>query len=362
MNPIIWRQPYVALLGIISGIVYQHLINCTHLEACLVAHGVLSGIAFYSLKQKTTNFGLYVAFFCLGSMTLLGHKKLAMLNFEWLKNQKYCYAFVDTSQEKLMNGSKRYNHTLSVNFGRHHQYKATIVNSPLKLIQGHKVLVRPQRLIFFENQAVNPWAQREKIITTAMAKKWGIKKIYQRPPTLWQKISNLKERLLSRTLKKMDDDPGKLYGSVFLGKKLIEATDPYRELFCTWGLSHFLARSGLHVSIFAGITWWLLSFVPIFSIFLRSLLALMMLLAYTLLSWQSISFYRATSTLCLILFARFFKQQANTLHLICLVSIWTLLSNPFELFCADFQLSFSLAFALMISGKMLNKQWTPKTV
>lgn len=355
MNIALLQQLYIALAGLMAGIYYQHINNCAQINLCVGFVGfILLGLLIKNFYQPL-KFKLFILFFCLGSITILTHKKLHALTLDSLKKAKYIVGKVESTQEKQCASKFKYNHVVNLNVYKNHRFKLSLINSSIKLNPGEKILLKPQRLIFFDNNPTNLWSMRERILALALPKKWGLKKIKQRQLSFTQKITAFKEQLLATTLEKMNTSTGKLYGSVFLGKKLIEASDDYRELFCFWGLSHFLARSGLHVSIFAAIIWWLLSFLSFISIFIRSFLALCMLVLYAILSWQSISFYRAFMTLSLILIAKMLKQKSLTVHLICLVAIWILLNNPFELFCADFQLSFSLAFALMISSRYLNK-------
>jgi ComEC/Rec2-related protein len=352
-----WPDLYASLFGLITGIVYQNFVGCQNLHLCLVLLSVvLTFIAVRNFKSQPA-LKLFAMFFCLGSISLLAHRGLQQAALDKIKNSKIIFGIVENTQSKETNSGIKYQHLICTDVTKSLSSRLSLINSTFNLAPGQKVLIKPTRLIFFNDCSANTnkWSLREKIVACALPKKWALRKIRSRPPELSQQLLKTKELLLSRTLEKLGVEAGKLYGSVFLGKKLLASADTARELFCIWGLSHFLARSGLHVSIFGGIVWWLLSLVPFLPLSLQSFFAFCMLLIYGILSWPSISFYRSSVILALVMIAKILKQRSNSIYLIGLVTIWVLLSNPFELFCADFQLSFSLALALMIASRCLNK-------
>src|SRR3990167_3930800 len=123
-------------------------------------------------------------------------------------------------------------------------------------------------------------------------------------------------------------------------------------LFQQWGLSHVLARSGLHLVIFVFIWRWLLNFLPL-SFYRKNLLLLFISLVYALCSWPSVSFIRAWYALIFYFFcALFLRRPSHTLHIISLVYCIILFLNPLQLFFLDFQLSFLLTYALTWMGEL----------
>jgi hypothetical protein len=138
-----------------------------------------------------------------------------------------------------------------------------------------------------------------------------------------------------------------LFSSLFLGNKAIckQEIEPITEEFKVWGISHYLARSGLHLVVFVFLWHALLRFIPL-PFMIKQLIMLILCLTYHLLSWTSISFIRALYTYILYKWCALFKLQTHFVHLLTFVCLTTLLYNPMQLFFLDFQLSFGLTFAL----------------
>jgi competence protein ComEC len=150
------------------------------------------------------------------------------------------------------------------------------------------------------------------------------------------------------TLKKaMNETTFTLFASIFLGYKQLskQITDITKNHFMTWGVTHYLARSGLHMIIFIFIWQFILAFLPL-PWFFKELILILVGLTYGLLSWSSISFIRAFLTFLLYKWCNLLSKQINVLHLLATVCLIVLLANPIQLFFLDFQLSFGLTFAL----------------
>ena len=137
-----------------------------------------------------------------------------------------------------------------------------------------------------------------------------------------------------------------LFSAIFLGKKNKTQTyDKSKDQFKIWGISHYLARSGLHLVIFIMIWHLILCLFPIPFRWKQSILIALALI-YALLSWSSVSFIRALTVFMLYKIATIFEIQMHIVHSITLACLFTLLYNPAHLFFLDFQLSFALTFAL----------------
>ncbi|MCL4229718.1 ComEC/Rec2 family competence protein [Candidatus Dependentiae bacterium] len=154
-----------------------------------------------------------------------------------------------------------------------------------------------------------------------------------------QKIATLGSSMRLRTKALLD--------SLFFGKKptnkhLFSAT---RQLFARWGLSHYLARSGLHLVVFVAIWSILLRIIPL-RFALKELLFVVLVVAYALLSCSSISFLRALWMFIMYKSCNLARLRINVLNVVVLVAYATLILNPLQLFFLDFQLSFLLTYAL----------------
>lgn len=138
-----------------------------------------------------------------------------------------------------------------------------------------------------------------------------------------------------------------LFASIFLGNKKC-CTEEYENLktsFKNWGLSHILARSGLHLLIFIIAISSLISLL-VSSFYLQQFVQLFLLFAYYVLSWPSTSFNRAFIFILLWQVCNILQIQKNGINLLNLVAAITLLTNPLLIFFLDFQLSFLFAYAL----------------
>ena len=172
--------------------------------------------------------------------------------------------------------------------------------------------------------------------------------LLQRPSYTFQKtISQIRSSVFDRARAKMSEKTGAFYASLFLGNCHTYKTylKSMKTSFGIWGLSHFLARSGLHLVLFIFLWHLLLGYVPLRSRY-KYLIMLMLNTIYLLLSWSSLSFMRSFAALCFYYGAQLSQQQPSTLHVITLLSCACLLINPMHLFFLDFQLSFGLTFAL----------------
>ena len=138
-----------------------------------------------------------------------------------------------------------------------------------------------------------------------------------------------------------------LFSTIFLGNREFnkKSINPIKEQFKKWGISHHLARSGLHLVIFLILLELLLKLIPIhFSI--KQILAISLVLIYHLLTFATISFIRALAALLFIKTCILYNVRINILHIIALICLLILFFNPYHLFFLDFQLSFALTFAL----------------
>ena len=122
-------------------------------------------------------------------------------------------------------------------------------------------------------------------------------------------------------------------------------SDELNDQFKTWGLSHLLARSGLHLAVFVMIWQRLLSAIP-FPFMFKQLFMTILCLVYFILSWSSIPFVRALALFLLYKKCLLFKIPFHFLHNLSLVTFFFLVLCPINLFFLDFQLTFILTAAL----------------
>lgn len=173
-------------------------------------------------------------------------------------------------------------------------------------------------------------------------------KLIERPAfSLRRYMHNTALNLTKGLQKKLSRGAFSLFSSLFLGdtvtcKKQLEHT---KDQFRAWGIMHYLARSGLHLIIFIAVWQTLLCTIPL-PFLLKQLIMLLLSIIYFTLSWSSISFMRALYTFILYKICILHKRPSHLVYLLSLVCFFVLLNNPMQLFFLDFQLSFTLTFAL----------------
>ena len=197
-----------------------------------------------------------------------------------------------------------------------------------------------------KNESFKSYLIKEGINHTLFLHKNVIKRTYRPHYSLQRFIHTLKNNIYDRITKKMDRKTGSLFSSIFLGKKTKSKTnDLAREQFKLWGLSHYLARSGLHLVIFIMIWELLLGLFPI-SFRVKQFICLLLAFTYATLSWSTTSFIRALSTFFIYKISVMTGTQIHPMHVIILIGSILLLINPMLLFFVDFQLSFLFTLAL----------------
>jgi len=137
------------------------------------------------------------------------------------------------------------------------------------------------------------------------------------------------------------------FSSLFLGNKQCSDYLVMRLHFTRWGLTHYLARSGLHISILISLWLSALTLLP-FGASLKAVILGTILVLYDHLSWCSISFNRALWLWFLYIGSWIIQAQATPFVGLCNALLILLLHNPWYAFCLDFQLSFFLTAVLML--------------
>lgn len=79
----------------------------------------------------------------------------------------------------------------------------------------------------------------------------------------------------------------------------------------------------------------------------RTLLGGILVSAYALLTWSSISFIRAILAFFIFILSTLLWAPSHGLYRLTLVCFLILICNPFQLFFLDFQLSFLITFTLV---------------
>lgn len=137
--------------------------------------------------------------------------------------------------------------------------------------------------------------------------------------------------------------------ALFFGNKNRPDYHRAKRLFSTWGITHYLARSGLHVALIIFLWSLFLLLLPLPPSG-KQLILLLLLWLYAQLSWSSISFLRAVWLWLLYAGALMSSRAAQPLYLLSIICICIALLQPAYILCIDFQLSFFLTGVLMAFG------------
>ncbi len=155
-------------------------------------------------------------------------------------------------------------------------------------------------------------------------------------------VSHIAERLQHAMQSTLSTKTSTLLSQMFLGVARDDAT--MQNQFLYGGVSHLLARSGLHVALYLLLWQALLTLLPL-PLIMRNILLALLAMLYGLLTSVSISFVRALSFFVLYQARTILGRDVTTLHLLFLLCLCMLLFNPYHVFFLDFELTFALTSA-----------------
>jgi len=198
-----------------------------------------------------------------------------------------------------------------------------------------------------QSESYKKYLLKESIHATAFSQKL-IYTLQAKNVSHAQLLKNKLHQLEERIYKKLSKNSQILFGSLFLGsKRYLESTD-LKNHFNTWGINHFLARSGLHVSIIIFLILFISRLCQL-TFFASTIMTSLSLIFYISFSYSSISFFRALASSFFMLWGLAFKVPVNLLHILLISLMLFILYNPFYVFFLDFQLTFLLTLALCVT-------------
>lgn len=173
-------------------------------------------------------------------------------------------------------------------------------------------------------------------------------------------LKQYKRRLLKKINLKMNTATKVMFNSIFAGYKNDHKTEfnLLKNEFQTWGIIHYLARSGLHLVIISAIWQTICTMIQIPALF-SNLIVLIFMFLFCALTWPALPFIRALIMIACYRACHFLKLQVHLLHILNISCIYTLINNPISIFFLDFQLSFLLTYGLIFFNEisyMKNKQ------
>jgi len=226
--------------------------------------------------------------------------------------------------------------------------------------EGDTVAFRNIVLKKIKNGSFQTYLMKEGICTTLFIENPDYSVIKRPTYSYIQSVATLKNRLYSSLKTKIKPKTFALLSSLFLGNKTYkkEYLDVVADNFKQWGISHFLARSGLHLVIFILIWELILRLIP-WRYTIKCSLLLVLSILYFILSWSSVSFIRAFLIFIFTKYCNLHRHPTHFMHILLLTCCVVLLINPLQLFFLDFQLSFFLTFGLSWISLYCNKEQQP---
>lgn len=194
------------------------------------------------------------------------------------------------------------------------------------------------------NASFGTYLLKENILESSHSKMPAFNHITTPKYSLERFFWKLKDTLYANFQNKLSQKTFSLFSAIFLGNK--KNNDfMLSHNFSLWGISHYLARSGLHIVIILGFLEYIIAYIPL-SIFLKQITITLFSYFYWKLSWGSISFARALCMYFLHVIALLLRRRASFLYLLILICFLMLNHNPYYIFFLDFQLTFLLTATL----------------
>jgi len=188
---------------------------------------------------------------------------------------------------------------------------------------------------------------KEGIVASLFTQQLQSSLIHHPPQSFSRVLYHYRQQMIEHFKNHMSASTFALFAAIFCGNKVLvkKELENYKTEFQIWGISHYLARSGLHMVIITMLLISLMSLLPLHITYKRSFI-IAISIGYHLLSWPSISFLRSLYTVILYYLCNILYVPIYALHLFCVVCLLVLLVNPAQVLFLDFQLSFGLTFAL----------------
>lgn len=346
---------FYATLALMAGIAWAY--NGYHLaiQSTIIIATIILLVALYTFKKNFTLPIILLFSFYLGGF-LYWQKLHSQENFySSIANQKISLQATVENIEAIDNPRFNYRVSLCLSaINTQKDFQSCNQNSIVLYVKhvddlhtGDLIQINNVAFKKAGNESFNTYLLKEGYVASLFLEKFEYTVISRPAWSINKSISDLKEHALSEVAYKMDRQAFKLYSSLFLGNRTVvkKEMENTKESFKAWGISHYLARSGLHLVIFVLIWHFILGLIPI-SYFAKQCFIIFLILIYATLSWSSVSFERALLMFLLYKFCLAHKAPIYYIHLITLATLIILLFNPLELFFLDFQLSFGITFAL----------------
>ena len=170
-----------------------------------------------------------------------------------------------------------------------------------------------------------------------------------------KKIANNKNmfyKIINLIDKRINTYKSKKYLKAFILGKTDLLDDDIKTNYQELGVSHLLAISGMHISLFSGIILFLLKKCHIGGN-ISYFITILFLLFYMKLTGNTSSVSRAVILFMLLTFNKMFNFKLSTLKIWCFTFNIIIFKNPYSLVDVGFQFSFTVSFYLILLQKNL---------
>ena len=365
------RLLFVALVGIISGILFAYLtiksVNLSYFSAYLVPFGLLMMVAIvfsffklYKGNNRVINrinkyFSSTIAFILL---FIVGAGVTALKLVNYLNLTDYtedCNIQLQVSDvHEHTNYANIVTNSFSVNGTKVNQ-KATVV---VYLQDSDSLNIKPGQTLSFTSSArllplfdttsnlVDYLYGRAYTLNVNIGDITTSKGSFRLDQTIRSHVYNV----LSSNIN--EDNAGIAYAMLFGDKEHI--SQDITQMFSYTGISHILAVSGLHVTLVAGMIAYLLKKLKAKRI-VNLIVVSTTLLVYCYLCGFSPSVVRVSIMSVIVLVAYVSGKEYDILSALSLAAIITLLINPLNLFATGFQLSYLCLLSIITLSNSITR-------
>lgn len=338
---------YTALF--IIGIVCEHLLAYCFFIFSITA---LWALLLYCVSLNTRI--VYVIYACCATT---GGLFLARYQSSWHHiAHKVIHEEIDlegiiTNRTPSLNSKHMFQYTIYVTKSSNpllrNTYLALYLKSSKKLFSPGKIISLQKARFHLAPDHFAAYLMKEGFSATVYSSLENIKE-HPLADSWWAVLYTIRFRLLDWSESIFSQSTHALFSSLFLGYKWSEPIEKNRETFSHfkfWGISHYIARSGLHLAILIFLWQCMLSYIPL-PWRTKQWILIMGSLLYLLSTWSSTSFMRALANFIISRLFAYGKESVHFIHTLSLTALLMLMSNPTLLFFLDFQLSFGMTLAL----------------
>lgn len=162
-----------------------------------------------------------------------------------------------------------------------------------------------------------------------------------------QGINEYRERVIKIHSKYLKSPNLELLGGIVFGDDAVSPSKEIKQSFANSGLLHILAASGMNVAFIFGFFFWIFSILR-FNYKLKTILGMIMIIVYSLMTGLGASIIRATAMLLFVLIGKLIDRDAHSISLLSFIALLMLLYNPLFINDVGFQLSFIVTFGILI--------------